>query len=187
MRSESWTFNLRSMEWTPGPSLQIGRRSHACGVIKDSTIPDRKMAVAAAGFNIYEYGMPITSVELLVIGDNIWTAGPEAPIYVTAGASATTQDQKRLIIAGGFNRFNGYIEGDNENALKGEESNVVMQFQCWNKNCEWSRIDGMVLSSRVHDNVAMILPTLTLGSMAGSFYDNYLDSQCIFNQLVAGM
>ena len=141
----TWTANLSGSltpTWNQLSSLNIGRRMHACGVIKDSTLSDHSVVIAAGG----EIGLSVltSSVELLLLVQGklevSWETGQDMPDDVSNAARAITPDQQKMLVLGDSSMF---------------------QMQCSGLQCEWIKLDKELRRSFVN-GLAMIWPANSL-------------------------
>ena len=96
-QQESWFYNFEGQEtgWILGPDLNIGRSSHACGLIKDSESTGMMLVIAAGGEDE-------RSTESFVLGTHEWIMGPDLPYDVILNG-VSTPDQKTMLLLGGYN------------------------------------------------------------------------------------
>ena len=73
--------------WTPGPSLNFGRRSHSAKLITNPETQEDYILVTGGAD---EFNHPLDSVELLKIRSNIWQLGKKynacIPFYLESEA-----------------------------------------------------------------------------------------------------
>ena len=141
--------------WTERKSMKRGRIFHSCGVIRvDST---RKFVVAAGG-----HGSNDNTVELLpvdedshgniVINDS-WQDGPPMLENLRISASATTEDQSTLLLAGGIVEATGQV------------SDAIYSFRCQGGPCWWTKDSKMEI--RRFGAIALIIPPATTKNYTG--------------------
>ena len=93
---ETFIFHAQNQSWTSGPSLNLGRYYHSCGVL-DNTV------VVVGGFKYYN---ALQTVELLDLSNPIsWTEGPILPRPLI-GTSLITLSDSLLVMGGGVYGFN---------------------------------------------------------------------------------
>ena len=113
-----------------------------------------------AGGSDYVNFPTTTSVELLEIEEDVsntdnvsitwisdqWTEGPKMLAKLSQAASAVTEDQSLLFVAGGLMDLDPYVK-----------SNYIFSLRCSNSYCWWLTMDAGLLHSRSH-GVVMFVP-----------------------------
>ncbi len=152
--SQVWTMNFTKSEedqaWASQPPLSEGRMSHGCGVIQDGKT---KIVVVAGGY--LESGGIANGVEILRLNEDdsigfraSWEQGPDMPVGLDRSASATTEDQTMLFMAGGI-LWSQTLD---------PVSNMVFYFTCLgSEGCRWNKDIMELLYTRSY-SIAMIIP-----------------------------
>ena len=78
--NETWILNIATNTMKPGPSLKNERFLHGCARIKDDSI----IVVGGYDTSINNHGGYVKSTEILRIGDQEWTKGPDLKEGVTS-------------------------------------------------------------------------------------------------------
>ena len=150
---KTWFYNFDSPDkgWVKGPDLNEGRWSHVCGVIKDSADEEKRIVIAAGGYNGKD---GIKSTEFLVLGSQPqkWTKGPDLPNRIGSAAGVVTPDEKSFLVVGGYNK------DTNQN----EDS--IYKLQCHNLTFEWTKLDQKLRVARSRP-VAAFVPDSVLDSL----------------------
>ncbi len=161
----TWTIDLGNLTggWTQLTSLTTPRSGHICGVVRDASSKFLKVVVAAGGDLRKDVNDPTNNVELYQINhhdnDNReWIAGPTLPYKLRSAASATTQDQTVLIVAGGRLVDLLYI-------------GRILLFQCSDMICEW-KLHCLALKIARRNFVAFSLPPPGLTQPTGGRITN---------------
>jgi hypothetical protein len=96
---KTYFFNVLENIWMEGPTLNISRKIHSCGVMiwsNPDTGNDEQVVVVAGG----RYAATTASVELLYLNRNTgWVAGPTLP-YVLEGSSMIQYQNSVILVAG---------------------------------------------------------------------------------------
>ncbi len=124
---QAWRINVNDsfannadIGWTSLAPMSVPRHMHSCGVVREDSGTGgncnnkAKMVVAAGGETKY-YESMTSSVEYFsivydkdggnVIKDGTWKEGPKLPKPLMGAASASTEDQTMLFLAGGEGRY----------------------------------------------------------------------------------
>ena len=143
----SWFYNFDQpgKSWVPGPELNEGRWGYSCGVITDSANDGKTLVIAAGG--LYR-----KSTEIFVVGSQKWIRGPDLPYNIGSAAGVTTPDGKNFLFIGGYN-------DDTE-----QKEDSVYKLQCYNLNCEWTKMDQKLRFAR-RNFVASFVPDSLLNCL----------------------
>ncbi len=160
---QSWAIDLEqnfifienvSPTWKELDSLKQVRARHMCGILTvgSTTTTTTTTVVVAAGGWLEEENVAIDSVELLTIHQSNdtqtghWQDGPKLPNPLFEAGTASTADNTRLFVAGGFvNDFNTL-------------TNAILSLQCLTITiCKWSKPE-MVLDNAMSNILVMTLP-----------------------------
>ncbi len=142
----TWSVNVSTMDWRQQMPLTTGRSKHACGVLKDLSVTDKIIVIAAGGET--SDGTLTDSVELMFsdgedylhsVPHSNWEIGPNIPVAVSDPTSIVTADQRKL-----------FLLGVATNALLGQSLiAVVYKLHCSDLQCQWTKLDHeMNLMSR---------------------------------------
>ncbi len=149
LKNKNWIYNFNSPErgWAPGPMLNEGRLGHVCGVIQDSGNDEKKLVIAAGGYNR-------KSTEILVVGSQPerWTRGPDLPARISGAAGVTTPDGKTFLFVGGWNWDTGRLEDS------------IYKLQCYNLECCWTKLDHRLKVARSSFLAAFVPDSVLLQS-----------------------
>ncbi len=173
---QAWTIDnlvdpdlLMQNSWTTRATMKYGHYKHGCGVIK-SDGEGGKFVVAAGGID--KEDMSTSYVEFLKIEEDsfgnvtvndAWEEGPPLPKALEGSASATTEDQTILILAGGRSKT-----PDIEYSLN------TYSLRCSRGFCWWTSLDTELLFNRIN-GIALFVPP------ANSPSDNHDRNQIVSN------
>ncbi len=151
--------------WIPRAPMSLGRFRHMCGVIRDDIGSNStgRFVVAAGGADA---PASITNrVELLHIDDSVsesWQEGPPLPINLLGAASATTDDQAILFVAGGAFAYEDFLDANsfsvNDNFF---ESKAIFSLRCLASFCWWERESTELIFTRIQGVALIMPPTIT--------------------------
>ncbi len=102
---ETLIFNSRSRDWSEGPSLNVGRRHHSCGRIRQSLDSHHFSIIVVGGYDRES----LTSVEYFDSNAKEWQAGPELP-YGIRMSTLIEDPTGGVILVGGYNDEQGYLK-----------------------------------------------------------------------------
>ncbi len=156
------SFSIRldtKIRWQSQPHLLEARFKHACGVVKDESIPGEMIVIVAGGLVLKNGLLTATdTVELLHVkvmesdldGNHFslkkddWEMGERLPKALSGAASASTADQTRLLMVG---------------------SNAIYVLQCQDLDCTWITLEQSFSGSQ--PIIALILPASPMGPLLG--------------------
>ncbi len=155
--------------WMPRAPMALGRFKHSCGVLKNGIGTTGNFAVAAGGNKGPE--LVTRRVELLkidvidadgggemVVFSESWEDGPIMPTTLLGAASATTEDQEILFVAGGAVAYDIMIDiSDYSVSDYILESKAIHSLRCAEGFCWWETADTELFFPRTL-GVALIIP-----------------------------
>ncbi len=141
--------------WTPAANMTRGRYLHSCGVVRDTMNARRKFVVAAGGgtnsSRSVTYWVELLKVDeddsgkVVHISDS-WQEGPWLPTALAEAASATSDDQTLLFVAGGHESFSAFVPRER-----------IFNLKCVNDFCRWTEESAELMSGRT-GAIAFIIP-----------------------------
>ncbi len=150
--SETWVgFNMTSdsIDWLFWQHLSTERQAPACGMIKDSSI-SAWILIAAGGYTGSDIVTNSVDIVFMITDNNdpqIFHAGPVLPTKLNEAETIVTPDSTKLLVIGG--EISYY-----PNAA---QSQNILQFQCWNLDCSWQKLDQELAEPKSR-GVALLLP-----------------------------
>ncbi len=163
----SWFYKLNSTarSWL-GPQLNIARSRHACGVLRDKTMPNSSAVrlVVAAGGQVDDNTVT-DSVEVLFLEDEgdihnsepSWMLSSEPmPVKTASAATATTSDQLHMFVIGGTSSLVDFEMG----------STSIFVLSCSGETCRtWSKLQ-LDLRNPIAKGLAFMIPSYAMEGRA---------------------
>ncbi len=166
----TWYYELdKDASSIVGPQLNHARSRHACGVLKDQTMPNSAMKIVVAAGGKVQDSTWTDSVEILVLDDDnnqapsSWKLAAEPmPVQLGNAASAVTSDQLQMFLIGGSHQHYNNDEG----------STSIFVLECSGRTCDsWTTMQ-LNLRAPSLKGLAFILPSYPLEGRADTVGQN---------------
>ena len=137
-RNQTHLYTQDTQSWIRGPEMIQSRSEHVCGSFY-SLFHSTTMVVVAGGQN--GFGQKLDTVELLILTQNQWFAGPKLPKPLYGSTMVSLRNS--FLIIGGVSGINDY-------------QSSIHSLNCKNE-CEWKTLKQELKVARMQ-SVAMMVP-----------------------------